>query len=81
MHMHCRDPDEAVASLSRSLYRSWGLMAVRGQARLKLAGLAHVGGGAVAAASRRGGAAAWHTRRRQAYQAHFAAVDFGRRGR
>ena len=53
-------------------YRSWGLMAVRGQAHLKLAGLCHVGVGASVAHSRRVGAEHFHARRREAYQFHFA---------
>ena len=72
----CRDPQDAAAVLSRTLYRSWGLMALRGQARLKLAGLAHVGAGASAASSRRDGADAFHARRREAYQLHFAASRY-----
>ena len=47
--MGCRDPQEAAATLKRSLYRSWGLAAIRAQARLKLAGLSHVAAGASAA--------------------------------
>jgi len=69
-----RDPDEAAAALSRALYRSWGLMAMRGQARLKLAGLSHVGVGAAAACSRRLGSDAFHASRREAYQLHYAAL-------
>ena len=76
-----RDPDDAAAAISRTLYRSWGLMAVRGQARLKLAGLAHVGAGATAASSRRSGAENFHARLREAYQLHFAAVQHGHRRR
>ena len=56
-------------------------MAVRGQARLKLAGLTHVGTGAAAASSRRGGAEASHSRQREAYQLHFAAAHLGQRWR
>ena len=54
-------------------------MAVRGQARLKLAGLAHVGAGAGAAQARRDRSDAFHARRREAYQLHFAAQQFGNR--
>ena len=48
-----RTPDEARSATACLLYRSWGVMAVRAQARLKLHGLAHVGSGSSAAASRR----------------------------
>ena len=78
--MLCRDSTEVAAELARTLYRSWGLAAVRAQARLKLAGLAQVGLGAAAAVSRRGAAEAALQRRRQAYQLHFAAVRLRRRG-
>ena len=71
--MGSRDPQEAAATLKRSLYRSWGLMAVRGQARLKLMGLSHVGTGAAAARARRTSSAATHCLPREAYQLHFAA--------
>ena len=74
--MGFRDPQEAAASLKRSLYRSWGLMAMRGQARLKLRGLSHVGSGAVAARVRRAESGAAHHLRREAYQLHFAAHRF-----
>ena len=77
--MRSRDPQDAAAMLLRSLYRSWGLMAVRGQARLKLAGLAHVGTGASEARARRDRSDAFHARRREAYQLHFAAQQFGHR--
>jgi len=78
VRMGSRDPLEAAATLKRTLYRSWGLMAVRAQARLKLAGLSHVGTGASAARARRSGATAAHARRREAYQLHFAAARRGR---
>ena len=74
-----RDPQDAAAICARSLYRSWGMMAVRGQARVKLTGMGHVGNGAAAAASRRVGAAGFHKRRREAYQLHFAAERLQRR--
>ena len=78
--MGSRDPGTAAASvLSRSLYRSWGLMAIRGQARLKLAGLAHVRVGAAAPCSRRQCSEAFHARRREAYQLHFAASRHAQR--
>jgi hypothetical protein len=77
--MGSRDPQDAAAAMQRSLYRSWGLMAVRGQARLKLAGLAHVGAGAHAASSRRAASEAFHDLRREAYQLHFAAARLGQR--
>ena len=79
VRMGSRDPEEAAATLKRSLYRSWGLMAMRSQARLKLAGLSHVGAGASAARARRTDAAAAHARRRAAYQLHFAATRRGQR--
>ena len=79
VRMGCRAPQDAAAALSRSLYRSWGLMAVRGQARLKLSGLAHVGAGAGAASSRRAASDGFHHLRREAYQMHFAAACLGRR--
>ena len=76
-----RDPQDATATLSRSMYRSWGLMAVRRQARLKLSCLAHVGAGAVAASSRRADADSQHALRREAYQLHFAAARHSQRWR
>ena len=79
IYMGCRDPQEAAATLKRSLYRSWGLMAMRGQARLKLAGLAQVGAGASVARARRLDATAAHARRREAYQLHFMASSRGHR--
>ena len=51
--MGSRDSQDAAATLKGSLYRSWGLMAARGQARFKLMGLGHVGTGAAAARARR----------------------------
>ena len=72
--MGARDPQEAAALLQRSLYRSWGLMAMRGQARLKLMGMSQVGSGAAAARARRTDSAAAHSLRREAYQLHFAAT-------
>ena len=72
--MGARDPQDAAATLKRSLYRSWGLMAMRGQARLKLMGLSHVGSGAAAARARRTDSTAAHSLRREAYQLHFAAT-------
>ena len=77
--MGSRDPQEAAATLKRTLYRSWGLMAMRGQARLKLMGLSHVGSGAAAARARREEAASSYSLRREAYQLHFAASRFGQR--
>ena len=79
--MGSRDPQDAASALARSLYRSWGLMAVRSQARVKLANLCHVGGGSVAANARRAGSQAFHSRRREAYQLHFAAVRLSQRWR
>jgi len=79
VRLRAQDPEDATAALSRALYRSWGLMAVRVHARLKLAGLAQVGAGAAAASSRRHGAEASHARRREAYQLQFAAGRAGRR--
>ena len=73
----CRDQDVAKALLDRSLYRSLGLEAVRSQARLKLAGLSHVGTGVAAASRRRANSEAFHTRTREAYQLHHS----GRRQR
>ena len=70
VRMNCRDPSEATAVIAHSLYRSWGLAAVRAQARLKLNGLAHVGAGARAAAGRRVNSAATHAHFREAYQLH-----------
>ena len=58
-------------------YIALGLMAVRGQARLKLSGLAHVGSGACGAQARRDFSGAYHARRREAYQLHFAAQRLG----
>ena len=69
--MGCRDPDTAKAALARYLYKSWGVMAVRAQAHLKLGGLAHVGSGAVAADARRALGADFHRRAREAYQLHY----------
>ena len=77
--MGCRDYDEAVAMISRTLYRSWGLMAIRAEARLKLAGLAHVRTRAAAACSRRTSSEAFRACRREAYQLHQAAARLGRR--
>ena len=48
-HAGFRDPDEARASAARKLYRSWGLMAMRANARLKLFNLTYVGQGAATA--------------------------------
>jgi hypothetical protein len=70
--MGCRNPEEAVALTARTLFRSWGLMAVRAQACLKLSGLAHVGTGNKAASGRRETAAALHARLREAYQCHWS---------
>ena len=77
--MRCRDSNEAKALIARTLYRSWGLMAVRSQARLKLCGLAHVGTGMQAAALRRDRADLLHARLREAYQLHFCGAAGRRR--
>ena len=77
--MGSRDPQDAAAALKRSLYRSWGLMAARGQARLKLMGLGHVGTGAAAARARRVESAAAYRLRQEAHQLHFAAARIGQR--
>ena len=61
-----REPAEAAAACASTLCRSWGLTAARGQARLLLAGLGHVGAGAAAAAGRRSSAETWHRSRREA---------------
>ena len=66
--MGCRGLGEATALLSRYLFRSWGIAAVREQARLRIAGLSHVGTGAAAAAGRRSMNSAFHARIREAYQ-------------
>jgi hypothetical protein len=76
VRMGCRSSNDAKASLARYLYRSWGLMAVRGQACLKLSGLAHVGPGAQIAADRRALGADYHQRARIAYQLHHRSGRF-----
>ena len=73
VHIGGRDPQEAASILARSLYRSWGVMAVRSQARVKLANLAHVGAGSAVAHSPHVGSEAFHARRREEYQLHHAA--------
>ena len=73
-----RDPQDAAAAMARTLYRFWGLMALRRQARLKLFGLAHVGAGAAVAATRRVDATSLHAVRREAYQLHHSAIRVAR---
>ena len=70
--MGARDPDDAKTSISSALYRSWGVAAVRAQARLKLRGLSSVGPGANAARTRRQASAAFHERIREAESARLA---------
>ena len=70
--MQCCDLQDAAAKVAGTLYRSWGLMAVQGQARLKLVGLSHVGAGATAAHCRRVGSEVVHSHQREAYQLHHA---------
>ena len=60
------------------VYRSWGVAAVRAQARLKIDGLAHVGSGAPAAAARRAYGAERHSNLREAYQLHHRGGRAGR---
>ena len=70
IRLGCRDSEDAKATLARYIYRSWGLAAVRAQARLKIDGLAHAGSGAPAAAARRAYGAELHGSLREAYQLH-----------
>ena len=74
----CRDPAEAQSLVARSLYRSWGCMAVRAQACLKLSGLAYVGTGNTAATSRRTDSGTLHQRLREGYQRHHGRGQLGR---
>ena len=77
VRLGCRDEADAKEMVSRSLYRSWGIAALRAQARLKLSGLSHVGSGAQAASQRRSLGASYHARLREAHALQFR----GRRGR
>ena len=60
------DIGDAKAAALRQLYRTFGLAAVRAQARLKLGGLALVGTGAREALGRRSASFSVHARLRQA---------------